>query len=68
MKNHESMQQLEELFHEALELKPQERGAFMARIRESDPELGNAVPSLIAAHEQSDVLLDSPASEVAGEF
>lgn len=68
MKNHESMQQLEELFHEALELKPQERGAFMARIRESDPELGNAVQSLIAAHEQSDVLIDSPAYEVAGEF
>lgn len=62
------MQHLEELFHEALELKPQERGAFMARIRESDPELGNAVQSLIAAHEQSDVLIDSPAYEVAGEF
>jgi serine/threonine protein kinase len=63
----EKMQQLEELFHEALELKPQERSDFMARVRDSSPELVAAVESLIAAHERSDEFIDSPAYEAASE-
>ena len=62
------MQQLEELFHEAVGLEPQERADFMARVRDSNPELAVAVESLIAAHERPDSFIDSPAYEAAAEM
>jgi len=61
------MQQLEELFHEAAGLGPQERADLMARVRDSNPELAEAVASLIAAHEQPEGFIDSPAYEAAAE-
>jgi serine/threonine protein kinase len=67
MQTPESMQRLEELFHEALELKPQDRADFMARVRDSNPELVAAVESLIAAHDRSDGFIDSPAYEAEAE-
>jgi len=68
MNTPESMQQLEELFHEAVELEPQERADFMAKVRDSDPQLVAAVESLIAAHERPDNLIDAPAFEAAAEM
>jgi len=68
MKTPESMQRLEELFHEAVGLEPQERADFMAKVRDSDPELVVAVESLIAAHERPDSLIDSPAYEAVAEL
>ncbi len=68
MKNPESMQQLEELFHEAVGLEPEVRADFMARIRDSNPELVDAVESLIAAHAQPDNFIDIPAYEAAAEL
>ena len=68
MKTPESMQQLEELFHEAVGLDPQERADFMARVRDSNPELVAAVESLVAAHERPDGLIDVPAFEAAAEM
>src|SRR5438552_16613858 len=68
MNTPEGMQQLEELFHEALGLEPPERAEFISRARESNPELAAAVESLIAAHEQPDSLIDSPAYEAAAEL
>ncbi|MCM3905979.1 MAG: serine/threonine protein kinase [Pyrinomonadaceae bacterium] len=62
------MQQLEELFHEAVGLEPDERADFMARARISHPELAAAVESLIAAHEGPDSPIDSPAYEAAAEI
>ena len=67
METPESMQQLEELFHEAAGLDPQRRADFMARVRNSNPELAVAVESLIAAHERPDGFIDSPAYEAAAE-
>src|SRR6266478_2747557 len=67
METPESMQQLEELFHEAAGLDPQQRADFMARVRDSNPELAVAVESLIAAHERPDGFIDSPAYEAAAE-
>src|SRR5258706_10316272 len=67
MNTPESMQQLEELFHEAVGLGPDERADFVARIRASRPELAAAVESLIAAHEEPDGLIDGPAYEAAAE-
>ncbi|MCM3869633.1 MAG: serine/threonine protein kinase [Pyrinomonadaceae bacterium] len=68
MKTPESMQQLEELFHEAVGLETDERADFMARARISHPELAGAVESLIAAHEGPDSPIDSPAFEAAAEM
>ncbi|HKZ03315.1 MAG TPA: protein kinase, partial [Pyrinomonadaceae bacterium] len=68
MKTPESMQRLEELFHEALEVKPEERSDFMARVRDSNPELVAAVESLIAAHERPDGLIDSLTDEADAEL
>ena len=68
METPENMQQLEELFHEAVGLKPEERADFMARARVSHPELAAAVESLIAAHEGPDNPIDSPAYEAAAEM
>ena len=68
MKSPQDMQQLEELFHEALELKPAARADFMARIRTSNPDLGVAVESLINAHERPNNLVDAPAYEAAAEM
>jgi hypothetical protein len=58
MNSPESMQQLEDLFHEAAGLESQERANFMARVRDSNPELAVAVESLLAAHEQSSGFID----------
>jgi hypothetical protein len=68
MKNPQDMQRLEDLFHEALELKPAERADFIERIRTSNSDLGEAVESLIAAHQGSDALIDAPAYEAAAEM
>jgi serine/threonine protein kinase len=68
MKNPQDMQQLEDLFHEALELKPADRADFIERIRTSNSDLGAAVESLIAAHEQPDGLIDAVAYEAAPEM
>jgi len=68
MESPEGMQQLEELFHEAAGLEPPERAEFMSRLRESNPEMAEAVDSLIAAHEDPDNPIDSPAYEAAAEM
>ncbi|HSE98780.1 MAG TPA: serine/threonine-protein kinase, partial [Blastocatellia bacterium] len=60
--------QLEDLFYEALGLDPRERAAFLSRLHASDPALGAEVESLVAAHERSGDLLDSPAYEVAADL
>lgn len=67
MKTPESMQRLEELFHEAAGLEPPERAEFISRARESNPELVAELEALIAAHEQPDSLIDSPAYVAAAE-
>src|ERR1700730_12281129 len=68
MKTSESMQQLEDLFHEAVGLQPPERAEFIARLRNSTPELAAELESLISAHEQPDSPIDAPAYEAAAEM
>jgi serine/threonine protein kinase len=68
MESPKKLEQLEELFHEALGLEPQQRAAFIARARESNPQLAAAVESLIAAHEQPGSFIDRPAIEAAAEL
>jgi serine/threonine protein kinase len=68
METPESMQQLEDLFHEAAGLDPNERADFMTRLRDSKPALAAALESLIAAHEKPDSPIDSPAIEAAADL
>ena len=67
MKTPDGMQRLEELFHEAVKLDPQQRAAFIERIRNSNPDLVAEVESLVAAHEKSGEFIDSPAYKGAPE-
>jgi serine/threonine protein kinase len=59
----ERRQQVEELFHAALEREPAERGTFLSQACRTDPELRAEVESLISAHEQPGSFLDSPVYE-----
>ncbi len=65
MEKSEGIDQLEELFHRALNLQTEERARFIAELRSSDPDLGAEVESLIAAHTQAGNLIDTPAYEAA---
>jgi serine/threonine protein kinase len=68
MKTPEDFRRLEEAFHEAEKLAPQERADFIARLRASQPELAPEVESLLAAHERTGAFIDSPAVEAAAEI
>ena len=59
-------QDLDRLFHSALERPPEERARFLAEACGSDEAVRQKVEALIAAHEQSGEFLDAPAFEVAG--
>ncbi|HEV8486813.1 MAG TPA: hypothetical protein VGV87_24930, partial [Blastocatellia bacterium] len=59
----ERRQQVEELFHAALEREPAERGTFLSQACRTDPELRAEVESLISAAEELGSFLDSPVYE-----
>src|SRR5215475_14148778 len=52
------LQQIENLFHAALEREPAERAAFLAEACADDQSLLDAVNDLLAAHDQSWSLMD----------
>ena len=59
-----------EIFHEAVELAPAERGEYLDRTCEGDPELRERVERLLRAHEQESRLLDlssQPGAQREGE-
>src|SRR5262245_61821543 len=49
-----------EVFHEVLELDPEQWDSFLAKIREREPGLADEVRSLLSAHEASGSFLDTP--------
>ena len=57
---------LQGLFHGALELGPEERAEFVARIESVDPDMAREVRSLLAAHEASSSFLDAPVESPFG--
>ncbi len=61
----ERWQDLDRLFHAALERPPEERAGFLAEACAGDEAVRSEVEALIAAHEQSGEFLDSPAYEIA---
>ena len=66
--NAERWQQIEELFHAALNSEPAQRTAFLARIRATDEALCSDVESLLASHEQTDSFFEESASALAAEM
>lgn len=61
----ERWQQVKEIFHAALNYRPEERGSFISRACSGDEVLRREVESLIAAHERSGSFIDQPAFEAA---
>jgi serine/threonine protein kinase len=57
-------QQLDQLFHSALELDSEKRAAFLLEVCAGDESLRRHVESLISAHEKAGSFIESPALEV----
>ena len=60
----ERWQQLDQLFHSALQLEPRERSAFLDEVCAGDEALRKQVEALLAAHEEAGSFIESPAMEV----
>ena len=66
MNDADRLQQVEALFHEALERPPDERNSFLVASCGADATLLAHVQALIAAHERSGDFIDQPAVSEAG--
>src|SRR5688572_16673345 len=64
----ERWEQINRLFHAALDREAGQRFAFVAQACAGDEPLRNEVESLISAHEQSGDFIETPASDVAAEL
>ncbi|MEK6280267.1 MAG: hypothetical protein AABN95_07905 [Acidobacteriota bacterium] len=60
----ERWQQLDRLFHSAMERKPEERPAFLDQSCAGDEELRKQVEALLAANEMAGSFIEKPALEV----
>jgi eukaryotic-like serine/threonine-protein kinase len=58
-------QQIEELYHSAATLRPEEQAAFLDRACRDDPELRRELESLLAHDKQAEDFIESPALEIA---
>src|SRR5437588_10010123 len=61
----ERLQQIEDLYHSALEQDSAERAAFIDSSCNGDEELRHEVESLLASHEQAGDFIEAPVHEVA---
>jgi len=66
--NAERWQQVNDLFHAATELAPEERAAFLDQACRGDESLCREVKSLLSSHERKKIFIESPAFEVAPEL
>jgi serine/threonine protein kinase/WD40 repeat protein len=57
----ERWQQVEHLYHAALEREPEQRGAFLAEVCNGDQELYQELESLLAAEEKAGTVFEHPA-------
>jgi len=62
----ERWRQIEQLYHAALELRPEEREAFLDEACASDDELRREVVSLIASHNRVETFISAPPGDVIG--
>jgi hypothetical protein len=63
--NPERLEQIEQLYNASLERDPKDRGNFLARACEGDPELRSEVEYLLAHAKTFEAFLEKPALEVA---
>ena len=66
--NAQRWQQVNDLFHSAVERAPEERTAFLDEACYGDESLCREVKSLLASHEQTENFIESPAFETAPEL
>jgi len=64
----ERWQQIDQLFHSALERAPQERTLFITEACASDEALKREVESLLKSHERAESFIEHPPSDVAAEL
>src|SRR5437870_2270126 len=64
----ERWQQIDQLFHLALDKAPDKRALFLAEACAGDEVLRNDIEELISSHEQADEFIESPASDLAAEL
>lgn len=64
----ERWQQIDQLFHSALERRASERAAFLAQACTGDEALRREVESLIGSHERSASFIEAPAADIAAEL
>ena len=63
----ERYQQIEQLYHAALEREPQQRADFLKRVANADVSLRCEVESLLAYAERSAAFLEEPPDDIAAE-
>ena len=63
--NEQQLQQVDELFQEALELPPEQRRAFLNQTCPTDTELRTEVESLLSAHDEAKDFIEDSASDAA---
>ncbi len=63
----ERWQQIEKLYHAALEREAGDRARFLAEACAGDPALRDEVESLLAQHEEAGDFIEAPAVEVAAQ-
>ena len=61
----ERWQQIDRLFHLALEQERGQRSVFLAQACANDEALRSEIEELISCHEQSDNFIETPASDLA---
>src|SRR5215471_1576946 len=66
--NAQRWQQVNDLFHSAVERAPEERAAFLDDVCRGDESLHREVTSLLASHERTENFIESPAFEIAPEL
>jgi len=64
----ERWEQIDRLFHSALERDAGERSAFLAQACEGDESLRQEVESLVVSHEESESFIETPAGDIAAEL
>ncbi|MDX6303233.1 MAG: eukaryotic-like serine/threonine-protein kinase [Blastocatellia bacterium] len=64
----ERWQQIDRLFHLALEQNPGQRPAFLAQACSGDKDLCSEIEALISAHEEGQSFIETPAFDLAAEM
>lgn len=62
--NPERWRQIEELYHDALELAPADRSSFLAKACDGDEDLRREIESLLSSHEEVESFIEKPPEDI----